>query len=84
MSENKVATTVYAESTPNPKVMKFVANRAIIEGDSVEFMNLDEGFHFYNGNGLYKDTILTGEGNKYRGSGKDIFRYGRNTRPNLT
>lgn len=42
MSENKVATTVYAESTPNPKVMKFVANRAIIEGDSVEFMNLDE------------------------------------------
>jgi Fe-S cluster biogenesis protein NfuA len=42
MSENKVATTVYAESTPNPKVMKFVANRAIIEGDSVEFMNIDE------------------------------------------
>jgi len=42
MSENKVATTVYAESTPNPKVMKFVANRAIIQGNSVEFMNLDE------------------------------------------
>lgn len=42
MSENKVATTVYAESTPNPKVMKFVANRAIIMGDSVEFMNIDE------------------------------------------
>ena len=42
MSENKLATTVYAESTPNPKVMKFVANRAIIQGDSVEFMNIDE------------------------------------------
>jgi len=42
MSENKVATSVYAESTPNPKVMKFVANRAIIQGDSVEFMNIDE------------------------------------------
>jgi len=42
MSENKVGTTVYAESTPNPKVMKFVANRAIIQGDSVEFMNIDE------------------------------------------
>jgi len=42
MSENKIATTVYAESTPNPKVMKFVANRAIIQGDSVEFMNIDE------------------------------------------
>ena len=37
MNENKVPTTVYAESTPNPKVMKFVANRAIIQGDSVEF-----------------------------------------------
>ena len=42
MSENKIATTVYAESTPNPKVMKFVANRDIIQGDSVEFMNIDE------------------------------------------
>ena len=42
MSENKIATTVYAESTPNPKVMKFVANRFIIQGDSVEFMNIDE------------------------------------------
>ena len=42
MSENKIATTVYVESTPNPKVMKFVANRAIIQGDSVEFMNIDD------------------------------------------
>lgn len=42
MSENKIVTTVYAESTPNPKVMKFVANRAIIQGDSVEYMNMDE------------------------------------------
>jgi len=42
MSENKIATTIYAESTPNPKVMKFVANRAVILGDSVEFMNIDE------------------------------------------
>lgn len=42
MSQNKIPTTVYAESTPNPKVMKFVANRAIIQGDSVEFMNIDE------------------------------------------
>tara|TARA_B100000795_G_scaffold173512_1_gene130851 strand:- start:5625 stop:6245 length:621 start_codon:yes stop_codon:yes gene_type:complete len=45
MSENKVGTTVYAESTPNPKVMKFVANRAIIQGDSVEFMNIDEAMN---------------------------------------
>lgn len=42
MGENKIATTVYAESTPNPRVMKFVVNRAIIKGDSIEFMNIDE------------------------------------------
>lgn len=42
MSENKVPTSVYAESTPNPGVMKFVVNRAIIFGDSQEFMNIDE------------------------------------------
>ena len=35
-------TSVYAESTPNPGVMKFVVNRAIIYGDSQEFMNIDE------------------------------------------
>lgn len=42
MSDTKTAYTVYAEITPNPKVMKFVANKAIISGDSVEFMNIDE------------------------------------------
>jgi len=42
MSEKKVAVTVYAEATPNPKVMKFVANKAIIMGDSVEFVNIDD------------------------------------------
>ncbi|MDB2317340.1 NifU family protein [Flavobacteriales bacterium] len=42
MSENKVPTSVYAESTPNPGVMKFVVNRAILFGDSQEFMNIDE------------------------------------------
>ena len=33
----------------------------------------DEGFHFYDGNGLYNDTILTGEGNRYRGSGQNLL-----------
>lgn len=28
--------------TPNPSVMKFVANRRLIEGDSVEFHNIEE------------------------------------------
>lgn len=25
--------TIYAESTPNPNTMKFVANRLLVEGD---------------------------------------------------
>ena len=42
MSDKKVSVTIYAESTPNPRVMKFVANRAIVLGDSVEYRNIDE------------------------------------------
>ena len=42
MSDKKISVTIYAESTPNPKVMKFVANRAVIQGDSVEYRNIDE------------------------------------------
>ena len=33
MSENINATTVYAEATPNPSTMKFVADRLIVNGD---------------------------------------------------
>tara|TARA_B100000780_G_C21026087_1_gene411308 strand:+ start:241 stop:858 length:618 start_codon:yes stop_codon:yes gene_type:complete len=42
MSDKKISVTIYAESTPNPRVMKFVANRAIVQGDSVEYRNIDE------------------------------------------
>ena len=39
---NKISpTTVYAESTPNPNVMKFVVNKKIVKG-VYEFKNLDE------------------------------------------
>ena len=38
---NKVAITIYAEITPNPAVMKFVANRKIVPA-VFEFKNLDE------------------------------------------
>ena len=39
---NKISpTTVYAESTPNPNVMKFVVNKKIVKGD-YEFKNVDE------------------------------------------
>jgi len=37
----KVAITIYAEITPNPAVMKFVANRKIVPA-MFEFKNLDE------------------------------------------
>ena len=39
---NKISpTTVYAESTPNPNVMKFVVNKKIVKG-VYEFKNVDE------------------------------------------
>ena len=37
----KIPTTVYAESTPNPSVMKFVANKPLVP-ESFEFKNIDE------------------------------------------
>ena len=37
----KVPITVYAEVTPNPSVMKYVANKAIVPG-IFEFKNIDE------------------------------------------
>jgi Fe-S cluster biogenesis protein NfuA len=40
--EAKVPISVYAESTPNPDVMKFVCNRVINPNDSVEFKNIEE------------------------------------------
>jgi NFU1 iron-sulfur cluster scaffold homolog, mitochondrial len=42
MEVKKAPVSVYAEMTPNPAVMKFVANKRIIEGDSVEFKNVEE------------------------------------------
>ncbi|MGB5170511.1 NifU family protein [Eudoraea sp.] len=40
-NQTKVAITMYAEVTPNPSVMKFVANKKIVPG-LFEFKNLDE------------------------------------------
>lgn len=42
MEVKKVPVSIYAEITPNPAVMKFVANQLLIEQDSVEFKNIDE------------------------------------------
>ena len=38
---DKIPVSVYAESTPNPSVMKFVANKALVT-QSFEFKNIDE------------------------------------------
>jgi Fe-S cluster biogenesis protein NfuA len=42
MEIKRVPVSVYAEMTPNPGVMKFVANKMLIDTDSVEFKNIDE------------------------------------------
>ncbi|MEK9612464.1 MAG: NifU N-terminal domain-containing protein [Flavobacteriaceae bacterium] len=39
--KDKIPVSVYAESTPNPSVMKFVANKPLVS-QSVEFKNIDE------------------------------------------
>lgn len=41
--EKKMPVTVYAESTPNPTAMKFVANKKLVP-DTQEFKNREEGF----------------------------------------
>ena len=37
----KIPVSIYAESTPNPAVMKFVANKPLVDG-TFEFKNIDE------------------------------------------
>lgn len=40
--QQKVPVSVYAEMTPNPAVLKFVANRRLIDQDSIEFKNIED------------------------------------------
>jgi Fe-S cluster biogenesis protein NfuA len=42
MEQPKVPVSIYAEMTPNPAVLKFVANKRLLEMDSVEFKNIEE------------------------------------------
>jgi len=42
MEVKRAPISVYAEMTPNPAVMKFVANKMLINQDSVEFKNIEE------------------------------------------
>ena len=41
-STSKIPVSIYAEMTPNPAVLKFVANKRLIEADSYEFRNIEE------------------------------------------
>ena len=43
-TSKKVPVTIYAESTPNPSVMKFVANKPLADG-IFEFKNIDEALN---------------------------------------
>ncbi|MFC2175755.1 NifU family protein [Bacteroidota bacterium] len=40
--EKRIPFTVYAESTPNPTTMKFVANRLLLEEGLAEYTSMDE------------------------------------------
>lgn len=42
MEIQRIPVSVYAEMTPNPAVMKFVANKRLIDLDHVEFANIEE------------------------------------------
>lgn len=43
-SDRKIPVTVYAESTPNPTVMKFVSNKKLVL-QTLEYKNIDEAKH---------------------------------------
>jgi len=42
MENVKSVVSLYTESTPNPSTMKFVVNRMLIKGLSVDYTNIDE------------------------------------------
>jgi len=42
MESTQIPVSVYAEMTPNPAVLKFVANKPLVDQDSVEFKNIEE------------------------------------------
>lgn len=52
--------TVYAESTPNPDAMKFVCNKGLVKGNSVEFTNQDSAQVSPFATELFKFPFVTG------------------------
>ncbi len=41
-NSNKLAISIYTEMTPNPETLKFVANKLLYPGKSIEFLSLEE------------------------------------------
>ncbi len=56
-TSKKIPITIYAESTPNPEVLKFVANRSIAN-TMYEFKNKDESIHAPLANELFKFPFI--------------------------
>ena len=42
MNTDKLAISIYTETTPNPETLKFVANKLLYPGKSVEFLSKEE------------------------------------------
>lgn len=53
----KIPLTIYAESTPNPSVMKFVSNKPLVNG-TFEFKNIDETEHSPLAKALFKFSYI--------------------------
>ena len=52
--------TVYAEATPNPESMKFVANKMLLPNDSADFRNADLVKNSALANALFEMAFVKG------------------------
>lgn len=60
MEIKRVPISIYAEATPNPEVMKFVANKMLIKQDSVEYHNIEEAAPSPLATELFKQPYVKG------------------------
>lgn len=57
--ENQIFNQVYAEATPNPETMKFVANRMILPNDSADFQNKEQAKRSPLASALFEKQYVT-------------------------
>lgn len=60
MENVKSVVSLYTESTPNPATMKFVVNRILLKGLSVDYTNVEETTEAPFANALYGFDYVTG------------------------